>query len=230
RERVFVASSLIFGVALCACMVAWLSRKQEVSVRLLMRKVETLQKQLQTPAQTATAPAAPGQAQPAALAALGSPAEALRRGAQLFDEGRYADAIPYFDAATRNAATPAPAYYLGLCCLRTRDSLRATRLLRSIVTSNPSSPYAVRSLYWLGREALESGNPWAALRLFSGVMAQEDVLTAEDGEIIAGALYGLGETYAMCSDRAESEEQAVSGRASTAAAAPPGAPSKEAKP
>jgi len=232
RERLFVAASLVFGVALCACMVAWLSRKHDASVRRLVVKVETLQKQVQAAAQPAGLPA-PGQAQPVAMTVAGAPADLLRQGAQLFDEGRYTDAIPYFEAASRNATTPAAAYYLGLCCLRSRDSLRATRLLRAIVASNPSSPFAVRSLYWLGREALDSGNPDAALRMFCGVLSQEDVLAAEDNDILAGVLFGLGEAYAMVSDRAGGEEQAVSGRGAPAAVqpvVPPASSSREAKP
>ena len=53
----------------------------------------------------------------------------------------------------------------------------------------------MRATCRLARSALESGQPDRARKLFYSVLAREDRLGPEDRDLIAEAVYGVGDTY-----------------------------------
>jgi hypothetical protein len=151
------------------------------------------------------------------VAQVGSFTDWMRDGLQLYEEAKYREAAPYFEAASRRRRSPMATYYLGMCCVKNNGVLRGSRLLKTVKTEFANSPFAVRSTFALAEQAITRGDYAGAQKLFYGVLAREDLLAAEDRDVVAGSLYGVGDAYAFASEKAAEEERILSTKAKAAA-------------
>jgi len=209
RPKLTMFIVVLCMAALCAAFVsiAVVARVQDNKARALSRQIELLQRNVSGLQPKPAQEPADARKEPAAGAAEeGQFLEWMDLGCQLFRQGRYEDAKPYFEAAAKVEAGPAAAYFLAQCCHRTKDASKAVRLLHGIRESYPNSPYAIRATCLLARNALEAGRHEAAQKMFYEVLAQEGRLAPEDQDLVADALYGIGDAFMAAHAKATRQE------------------------
>ena len=91
------------------------------------------------------------------------PQEEVKRGKELFKEGKFREAAEAFKAVTLrspvNPYTPEAEYYLGLCYLKLGEFDKAEGAFNAVITLFPQSPFAPKAYLGLAEAYLKQAPP-----------------------------------------------------------------------